>query len=48
VDDAIAAALDAGARTQDIARPGDVILGTAEMGTRIVDLVLAEALEGHS
>jgi len=48
VDDAIAAALDAGARTQDIARPGEVILGTAEMGTRVVDLVLAEALEGHS
>ena len=48
VDDAIAAALDAGARTQDLARPGEVSIGTTEMGTRIVDLVLAEALEGLS
>ena len=48
VDDAIAAALYAGARTQDLARPGEVSIGTTEMGTRIVDLVLAEALEGLS
>ena len=47
-DDAIAAALYAGARTQDLARPGEVSIGTTEMGTRIVDLVLAEALEGLS
>ena len=48
VEDAIASALDAGARTQDIARPGEPYLGTREMGTRVVDLVLAEALEGLS
>ena len=48
VDDAIASALDAGARTQDLARPGEASIGTTEMGTRIVDLVLAEALEGLS
>ena len=48
VDDAIAAALYASARTQDLARPGEVSIGTTEMGTRIVDLVLAEALEGLS
>ena len=48
VDEAIAAALDAGARTQDLARPGEPSIGTAEMGTRIGGLVLAEALEGLS
>ena len=48
VDDAIASALDSGARTQDLARPGEASIGTTEMGTRIVDLVLAEALEGLS
>jgi 3-isopropylmalate dehydrogenase len=48
VDEAIAAALDAGVRTQDLARPGEPSIGTAEMGTRIVGLLLAEALEGLS
>lgn len=48
VDDAIASALDSGARTQDLARSGEASIGTREMGTRIVDLVLAEALEGLS
>jgi len=48
VDDAIAAALDAGARTQDLARGGESPIGTTEMGTRIVELILAEALEGLS
>ena len=50
IDDAIALALDAGARTQDLAppRPGETTIGTREMGTRIADLVLAEALEGLS
>lgn len=48
VDAAIAAALDAGARTPDIALPGEPSLGTAAMGERIVELVLAEALEGLS
>ncbi|PYO71162.1 MAG: 3-isopropylmalate dehydrogenase [Gemmatimonadetes bacterium] len=41
VDGAIAAALDAGARTQDLVRPG-------ELGARISQLILAEALEGRS
>jgi 3-isopropylmalate dehydrogenase len=48
VDDAIAAALDAGARTQDLAHGGESPIGTTEMGTRIVELILAEALEGLS
>ncbi len=48
IDDAIASALDAGARTQDLVRPGEPSIGTREMGTRIAELVLAEALEGLS
>lgn len=48
VDAAVAAALDAGARTPDIALPGEPTIGTAEMGQRIVELLLAEALEGRS
>ena len=48
VDDAIAAALDAGARTQDLALRGEPWIGTAEMGARVADLVVAEALEGLS
>lgn len=48
VDDAIAAALDAGARTPDIALPGESSIGTAEMGARIAELVFAEALQGLS
>jgi 3-isopropylmalate dehydrogenase len=46
VDEAIAVALDAGARTQDLAAPGQPSIGTAAMGARIADLILAEALEG--
>ena len=46
VDGAIAAVLESGARTQDIARPGEPVIGTKEMGTRVVDQVLAAALEG--
>jgi 3-isopropylmalate dehydrogenase len=46
VDDCIGAALDAGARTRDLARPGEPSIGTAEMGRRIADLILAEAVEG--
>ena len=46
VDDAIAVALDAGARTPDLAAPGQPSIGTAAMGARIADLILAEALEG--
>jgi 3-isopropylmalate dehydrogenase len=48
VDDAIAAALDAGARTQDLALRGEPWIGTADMGARIAELVVAEALEGLS
>ena len=46
VDEAIAVAIDGGARTQDLAGPGQPSLGTAAMGARIAELVLAEALEG--
>ncbi|HET9387633.1 MAG TPA: 3-isopropylmalate dehydrogenase [Gemmatimonadales bacterium] len=46
VDEAIALALESGARSQDIARPGEAVLGTKEMGSRIVELVCSEALEG--
>jgi len=46
VDEAIALALDGGSRTQDLAVAGQPFLGTAAMGARIADLVLAEALEG--
>ena len=41
VDGAIRAALDSGARTKDIAGPGEAVLGTREMGERIADLVSA-------
>jgi len=46
VDEAIAVVLDGGSRTQDLAVAGQPFLGTAAMGARIADLVLAEALEG--
>jgi 3-isopropylmalate dehydrogenase len=36
IDRAVAAALSAGARTRDIARPGDPVLGTRAMTARIV------------
>jgi len=48
VDDAVAAALDAGARTRDLALPGESWIGTAEMGARVAEFILAEALEGLS
>jgi 3-isopropylmalate dehydrogenase len=48
VDAAVAAVLESGARSQDIARPGEPVIGTREMGTRVVELVLAAALEGLS
>ncbi len=48
VDEAVAAALDAGARTQDLALPGEASIGTAEMGARVAELIVAEALEGLS
>jgi len=46
VDEAITAALDAGARTRDIALPGEPSIGTAEMGDRIVEHVFSGAVEG--
>ena len=48
VDEAVAAALDAGARTQDLVLRGESWIGTAEMGARVAELVVAEALEGLS
>jgi 3-isopropylmalate dehydrogenase len=48
VDAAIAMALDAGARTLDLARAGEPSLGTRDMGGRVADLILVEALEGRS
>ena len=39
VDGAIASALNAGARTEDLAGPGEAVLGTREMGALIADLV---------
>ncbi len=47
VDEAVAATLDAGARTQDLALNGEPWIRTAEMGARVVaELAGAEALEG--
>jgi len=48
VDDAVAAVLDAGARTKDLAVGGESWIGTADMGARVADFILAEALEGLS
>ena len=48
VDEAITAALDTGARTQDLAQRGEPWIGTADMGARVAELVVAEALEGLS
>jgi 3-isopropylmalate dehydrogenase len=48
VDEAITAALDSGARTQDLAQRGEPWIGTADMGARVAELVVAEALEGLS
>jgi hypothetical protein len=42
VDHAIATVLEAGARTRDIAAPGERVLSTSEMGSRIADLVLED------
>ena len=39
VDAAIRVALDEGARTKDIAGPGEIVLGTTAMGERIAKLV---------
>src|SRR5260370_822753 len=43
VDEAIAAALEHGARTRDIARPSDRMAGTREMGSCIAELVASPA-----
>jgi 3-isopropylmalate dehydrogenase len=40
VDQAIAAVLAAGARTADIAKPGERTMGTREIGDEIARLVL--------
>jgi len=43
VEHAIAAALEQGARTRDIARPSDRMIGTREMGAWIAELVRSPA-----
>jgi len=43
IEDAVTEALDQGLRTADIARPGERVVGTREMGERIVDLVVSRA-----
>jgi 3-isopropylmalate dehydrogenase len=48
VDDAIAAVLEAGARTQDLARPGEAYIGTSDMGARVAEHLLAEVHQGLS
>jgi 3-isopropylmalate dehydrogenase len=50
IDDAITAVLCSGARTQDLAQPGESWIGTAEMGARIAEAIYAQggALQGHS
>jgi hypothetical protein len=40
VDRAVAAVLAAGARTADLARPGEPALGTREVGEEVARLVL--------
>jgi len=42
VEAAVRAVLAGGARTKDIAAPGEPVLGTREMGDRIVELVGSE------
>jgi 3-isopropylmalate dehydrogenase len=46
VDDAIRVAIDGGARTKDIAGPGEAVLGTKEMGERIAELLGREVRDG--
>lgn len=46
VDQAVAAALTAGARTADLARPGERTVGTREMGDLVVRLVLGRDRAG--
>ncbi|MGH7497840.1 MAG: 3-isopropylmalate dehydrogenase [Gemmatimonadales bacterium] len=41
VEQAVAAVLGAGARTPDIARPGEATMGTREMGEKVARLVLS-------
>ena len=43
VDEAIAVAIEQGARTRDIARPSDRMIGTREMGAWIAELVRSPA-----
>jgi 3-isopropylmalate dehydrogenase len=46
VDNAIRVALDEGARTKDIAGPGEPVLGTKQMGERIAELLEREVRDG--
>jgi 3-isopropylmalate dehydrogenase len=44
VDQAVAEVLTAGARTADIARPGEATVTTRQMGERVAALVLGAAV----
>ena len=46
LDRAVRLVLDAGARTRDLARPGEPSLGTREFGDRVIRAVRAEAARG--
>jgi len=46
IDRAIGLALAKGARTRDIAGPGETVMGTGELGARIADLVRMSARQG--
>jgi len=48
VDEAITAALDTGARTQDLAQRGEAVDRNGGNGRAVAELVGAEALEGLS
>ncbi|HKE89916.1 MAG TPA: isocitrate/isopropylmalate family dehydrogenase, partial [Gemmatimonadales bacterium] len=48
VERAIVLALEEGARTRDIAGPGEQIMGTQQMGARIAELVREKAQRGVS
>jgi 3-isopropylmalate dehydrogenase len=47
IDSGVRAALDAGARTKDIAAAGEKAIGTREMGERIAELVGQLRPVGH-
>jgi len=46
IEQAVASVLDAGARTGDLARAGDVVIGTREMGKRVRNALVGGAVHG--